>query len=318
MAVGLSLVTAIAAPVLTRRSGPISEWIGARQPVWFESGLAYYGRLLERLQQIQKQSVLWQLSRKRVIQIVLEVLLVTGLFIFSEQMFALVRDYLPVDHRFPNGAVVLFWSVLVLVALAPLIAIWRNTSALALLIAQVSTQGHPKAAKLAPLVETALKIGAGLLLLLWLNAILPVSGVARWLPILVLVLILLGLLLLRRRLIYWHSMLEIELQEMLTQGEQKFTGTTAPWMAPHGEWRLALSDCVLPDLADARGRTLGELALRTKFGCTVAGVERQGVMVGNPVGDMLPFIRVTRCCCWAIPSRWPPGASSSNGPLARL
>ena len=291
VAVGLSLVTAIAAPVLTRRSGPISEWIGARQPVWFESGLAYYGRLLERLQQIQKQSVLWQLSRKRVIQIVLEVLLVTGLFIFSEQMFALVRDYLPEDHRFPNGAVVLFWSVLVLVALAPLIAIWRNTSALALLIAQVSTQGHPKAAKLAPLVETALKIGAGLLLLLWLNAILPVSGVARWLPILVLVLILLGLLLLRRRLIYWHSMLEIELQEMLTQGEQKFTGTTAPWMAPHGEWRLALSDCVLPDLADARGRTLGELALRTKFGCTVAGVERQGVMVGNPVGDMVLYPR---------------------------
>jgi CPA2 family monovalent cation:H+ antiporter-2 len=291
VAVGLSLVTAIAAPVLTRRSGPISEWIGARQPVWFESGLAYYGRLLERLQQIQKQSVLWQLSRKRVIQIVLEVLLVTGLFIFSEQMFALVRDYLPVDRRFPSGAVVLFWSVLVLVALAPLIAIWRNTSAMAMLIAQVSTQGHPKAAKLAPLVETALKIGAGLLLLLWLNAILPVSGVTRWLPILVLVLILLGLLFLRRRLIYWHSMMEIELQEMLTQGDQKFTGTTAPWMAPHGEWRLALSDCVLPDLADARGRTLGELALRTKFGCTVAGVERQGVMVGNPVGDMVLYPR---------------------------
>lgn len=291
VAVGLSLVTAIAAPFLTRRSGPISGWIAAKQPAWFESGLAYYGRLLERVQQMQKQSVLWQLSRKRVIQIGLEILLVTGLFIFSEQMFGLVRDYLPVDSRFPSGAVVLFWSVLVLVALAPLIAIWRNTSALAMLIAQVSTQGHPKAAKLAPLVETALKICAGLVMLLWLNAILPISGVTRWLPLLVLGLILLGLLLLRRRLIYWHSMMEIELQEMLTQGEQKFTGTTAPWMAPHGEWRLTLSDCVLPDLADARGRTLGELALRTRFGCTVAGVERQGVMVGNPVGEMILYPR---------------------------
>lgn len=291
VAVGLSLVTAIAAPVLTRRSGAISEWIAARQPAWLEDWVGYYGRLLERLQQIQKKSILWQLSRKRVIQITLEMLLVTGLFVFSDQMFGLVRDYLPVNSRFPNGATVLFWSLLVLIALAPLVAIWRNISALTLLYAQVTTQGHSKAAKLAPIVEAGLKIGAGLLLLLWLNAILPVSGAARWLPVLMLVVILLGLWLLRSRLIYWHSMLEVELQERLTQTDQKFTGTTAPWMAQHSEWRLALTDCMLPDLADCRGRTLGELALRTKFGCTVAGVERQGVMVGNPVGNMVLYPR---------------------------
>jgi CPA2 family monovalent cation:H+ antiporter-2 len=186
---------------------------------------------------------------------------------------------------------VLFWSVLVLVALAPLVAIWRNLSALSLLYAQVSTQGHAKAAKLAPVVETGLKIGAGLLLVLWLNAILPISGAARWLPAAVLVVVLVGLYFLRSRLIYWHSMLEVELQERLTQGDHKFTGTTAPWMAPHGEWKLALTDCMLPDLADSRGRSLGELALRTKFGCTVAGVERQGVMVGNPTGDMILYPR---------------------------
>ncbi|RXK56207.1 sodium:proton exchanger [Oleiharenicola lentus] len=291
VAVGLSLLTAIAAPVLTRRSGVISDWVAARQPVWLESWLGYYGRLLERFQQIQKRSVLWQLSRKRVIQITLEMLLVTGLFVFSDQMFSLVRDYLPVHSRYPSGATVLFWSVLVLVALAPLVAIWRNLSALSLLYAQVSTQGHAKAAKLAPVVETGLKIGAGLLLVLWLNAILPISGAARWLPAAVLVVVLVGLYFLRSRLIYWHSMLEVELQERLTQGDHKFTGTTAPWMAPHGEWKLALTDCMLPDLADSRGRSLGELALRTKFGCTVAGVERQGVMVGNPTGDMILYPR---------------------------
>ena len=62
-------------------------------------------------------------------------------------------------------------------------------------------------------------------------------------------------------------------------------------MAAHSDWSLALTDCVLPDLADCRGRTLGELALRTRFGCTVAGVERQGVMVGNPVGEMVLYPR---------------------------
>jgi len=216
---------------------------------------------------------------------------VTGLFVFSEQMFGLVRDYLPVNSNFPRGAELIFWCSLVLIALAPIIAIWRNTSALSLLYAQVSTHGHPKAATLAPVVETGLKLGAGLLLFLWLAALLPLGGMARWLPVVALLVVLAGFFILRRRLVYWHSLLEVELEEMLNPADQKFTGTTAPWMAPHADWNLALGDCLLPDLADARGRTLAELALRTKFGCTVAGVERQGVMVGNPRGDMILYPR---------------------------
>ncbi|MEJ1973845.1 MAG: cation:proton antiporter [Lacunisphaera sp.] len=291
LAVGVSLLTTLVSPLLMRRSEDISDWIARRQPHWLEDFEGFYHRWLERLQQRERKSMLWQLSKKRFIQIGVEVLLVTGLFIFSEQMFGLVRDYLPVNSRFPRGAELIFWSVLLVVALAPVVAIWRNVSALSLLYAQVSTQGHPKAAKLAPIVETGLKTAAGLLLLLWITALLPIGGVARWLPVVALVVIVAGFFFLRRRLVYWHSMLEVELEEILTQGDQKFTGTTAPWMAAHADWNLTLGDCLLPDLANARGRTLGELALRTKFGCTVAGVERQGVMVGNPRGDMILYPR---------------------------
>lgn len=291
LAVGVSLLTTLVSPWLTRRSEPISDWVATRQPRWLEDLQGYYHRWIERLLQRERKSKLWQLSKKRFIQIGVEMLLVTGLFVFSEQMFGLVRDYLPVNSSFPRGAEILFWSVLLLVALAPVVAIWRNTSALSLLFAQVTTHGHPKAAKLAPVVETGLKMGAALLLIVWISALLPIAGVARWLPAIALIVILVGFLALRRKLVYWHSMLEVELEEMLTQGDQKFTGTTAPWMAPHSDWNLTLGDCVLPDLADARGRTLGELALRTKFGCTVAGVERSGVMVGNPTGDMILYPR---------------------------
>jgi CPA2 family monovalent cation:H+ antiporter-2 len=292
VAVGVSLLTTLVSPLLTRRSEAISGWVAGKQPRWLVDLEGYYHRWLERMQQHERKNILWQMSKKRFIQIGVEILLVTGLFVFSEQVFGLVRDYLPVHSRFPSGAQIIFWSVLVLIALAPLVAIWRNASALALLYAQVTTQGHPKAAKLAPVVETGLKIGAGLLLLLWLSAILPIRGdVARWLPVIALLVILLGFLVLRQRLVYWHSRLEVELQEAMTQGDQKFTSTTAPWMAAHSDWNLALMECVLPDLADCRGRTLGELALRTKFGCTVAGVERSGVMVGNPRGDMILYPR---------------------------
>jgi len=291
LAVGVSLITTLVGPLLTKRSEAISGWVAARQPQWLADWEGYYHRWLERMQQRERKSMLWQMSKKRFIQIGVEILLVTGLLVFSEQVFALVQDFLPVDHNFPRGAEILFWSGLGLLALAPLIAIWRNISALALLFAQVGTQGHPKAAKLAPVAEAGLKAGAALLLLLWLSAILPVSHVTRWLPVLAVAILLIGFFVLRRRLIYWHSVLEVELEVMLNQGDQKFTGTTAPWMAAHSEWNLTLGDCVLPDLADARGRTLSELALRSKFGCTVAGVERSGVMVGNPTGDMILYPR---------------------------
>ncbi|MSU46222.1 MAG: sodium:proton exchanger [Lacunisphaera sp.] len=287
--VGVSLITTLVGPLLTRRSEAISNWVVTRQPRWLGDWEGYYHRWLDRMQQRERKNIMWQLSKKRFMQIGVEMLLVTGLLVFSEQVFALVSDYLPAQSNFPRGAELIFWSALALIALAPLVAIWRNISALSLLYAQVSTQGHPKGAKLAPVVEAGLKGVAGLLLLLWLGAILPISGMARWLPLVAMLLV--GFILLRRRLIFWHSKLEVELSEMIEQGDQKFTGTTAPWMAAHSEWNLALTDCVLPDLADCRGRTLGELALRSKFGCTVAGVERQGVMVGNPTSDMVLYPR---------------------------
>jgi CPA2 family monovalent cation:H+ antiporter-2 len=291
LAVGVSLLTTLACPFLTRRSEAISGWIVARQPRWVADWEDYYHRWLGRMAQRERKSMLWQLSKKRFRQIGVEVLLVTGLLIFSEQVFGLVRDYLPMDSSFPRGAELLFWSVLALIALGPLIAIWRNVSALSLLYAQVSTSGHPQAAKLAPVVEAAIKGGALLLMLLWLGAILPISGGARWLPLIALAVVGLGFVVLRRRLIYWHSVLEVELQEMLDRSDQRFTGTTAPWMAAHGDWNLTLSECAIPDLADCRGRTLGELGLRSRFGATVAGVERQGVMVGNPTSEMMLYPR---------------------------
>ncbi|HVT72175.1 MAG TPA: cation:proton antiporter [Lacunisphaera sp.] len=291
LAVGVSLITSLAAPPLTRHSARIADVLLDRTPAWLNDALLYYQRWLEQLQQFGKKSILWQLSKKRFIQIAVEMLLVTGLLVFSGQMLGLVRHFLPVDHAFPRGAEVIFWSILALVALPFVIAIWRNFSALALLYAQVSAQGFARSAKLEPVIEAGLKVCAGLLLLLWLSAVLPGGGMARWLPLIVLVVLLLGFLVLRRRMIYWHSLMVAELQDMLERKEPGAPGTTAPWLTAPGDWNLKLTGCILPDLADCRGRSLGELALRTRFGCTVAGIERQGVLVGNPNSDMILYPR---------------------------
>lgn len=281
VAVGVALLTALTAPTLTRRAPQLGEWAEARVP-WLEHWLDYYRGWLERMRARQQRNILWQLSRKRVIQIFVEVLIVTGLLVFAESLLETVMPFMPGERFSPSAPRVIFWCVLAVLVIAPVIAIWRNVSALAMLFAEVSTAGQKNVARLRPMVETGVKVLAVILLYLWLSAVAPVAVMGRWVPLAVLGLSVLVVLIARHKLVYWHSVLESELQERFVQNEQKLTGTAAPWLAQHSEWQLALTECVLPDLADVRGMTLGELALRSRFGCTVAGVERQGVTVGLP------------------------------------
>ena len=284
--VGVSLLTTLAAPVLTRRSAMIGEWVDRRQPDWLKNWLAYYHSWLERLTLRQKRNLIWQLSRKRVIQIAVEVLLVTGLLVFSESAFEALSGFLPDERLFRHAPRIVFGVGLGLVALVPVVAIWRNVSALAMLFGEMSTASYANAARLRPVVEAGAKVVAGVLLLLWLSAIMPLSGMGRWVPLVALLLAAAAIIFMRSKLIFWHSVLEVELQARLVQPEGQFSGTATPWLTGHGEWNLGLVECLLPDLADCRGHTLGELGVRTKFGCVVAGVERQGVTIGNPGPEM--------------------------------
>lgn len=291
VAVGVSLLTALAAPPLTRRAPAAGQWVAHAIPRWLQNWLDYYHRWLERLHGRQRDSQIWQLSRRRLIQIGVQALLVTGLLAFSESLFDAVAAFLPGEQLFRNAPRVIFWLALTVVVLAPLLAIWRNISALALLFAEVSTAGQPDAARMRPLVETGIKVLAALLMFIWLSTVAPVGAMGRWMPVVALALAAGVIVLARHRLVYWQSVLESELQDRLAEAEAKTSGTAAPWLAEHTEWQLVLGECMLPDLVIIRGRRLGDLGLRAKFGVVVVGIDRQGVLVGNPGPEMALFPR---------------------------
>ena len=281
LAVGVSLLTTLVAPFLIRRSEKIADVVLARQPPWMADWLAAYHRWLERMKERRARNFLWQLSRKRVVQVSVGAFFVTGIVVFSGQIFDFVQE--SIGDRFPpRAAQFTFWIVLALVILAPLVAIWRNLSAMALLYAEISTRGHVHARRLRPVVETGLKIGFGTMIYLWLVAILPVADTARGLLITSAGVALVALLVLRRKLIYWHSEMEVEILGVIETGDTKMTATTAPWLQPHGEWNLHMVDCTLPDLADCQGKPIAALDLRARFGCSVVGIERQGFMIPLP------------------------------------
>ena len=291
LAVGVSLLTTLAAPPLTRHSEKVSVWILSRRPAWLRAWHVYYYTWTERLRARQQRNMLWQLSRKRLLQIAVEMLLVTGLMVFSESLLEIVENWLGKDWLFPHGPVVLFWLVLTLVVLAPLLALWRNASALCLLYAQVSVSGHPQAARLAPVVEWAFRFAAGAGLVVWIFALLPTGEGSRWLLLGSVVVGAIGLLVARRKLIYWHSELEVELQTALTGTTHASMETNAPWLNTHHEWKLNVSDCVLPDLADCQGKRIVDLGLRAQFGATVVGIDRQGYLIALPGPETVLYPR---------------------------
>ncbi|HSY54483.1 MAG TPA: cation:proton antiporter, partial [Opitutaceae bacterium] len=291
LVVGVSLLTALAAPVLVRHGQKIVTAVAARQPRWLRGWMWFYFRGLERAARRRRESRLWQLCRRRFVQIGVEVLVVTGLLVFSEQLFAAVQPWLGRDWFFAQGPEVIFWTVLSLLVLAPLVAIWRNCSALALLYAQVATARRPREAALRPAVETGLKALVGAGMFVWLTSILPVEGSGKWLLLVSVLVAVVALLIGRRKFIYWHSELEVELKDALDEAGNKGSATSAPWIEPSEEWNLTMVDCVLPDLAECQGKSLHELGLRAHFGCTVVGIERQGIAISLPPPDAVLYPR---------------------------
>ncbi|MBI5381357.1 MAG: cation:proton antiporter [Opitutae bacterium] len=291
LAVGLSLLTTLAATPATRHSERLSDMVMAWHPKWLGDWLrAYYG-WLDHFAVRQKRSLLWQMSRKRLIQVSVGLLFVTGLLIFSEKLLSVLEDWLGADWPYRSWLDMLFWSGLTLVALVPLVAIWRNLSAMAMLYAEVTARGHPHEKKLRPFIENGLKVVGGAGLFVWLASVLPAEGVAKWLLLLCGALAIVTVILLRRKLIYWHSEVEVELQTMLEPEKYRISATSAPWLQSHDDWNLAVIDCVVPDLADCQGRSLRELGLRSRFGCTVVGIERQGYMIPLPPPEAVLYPR---------------------------
>lgn len=282
LVVGVALLSGAVAPWLTRRSAKLADRLVRYQRPWVLDWLRIYHAWLGRMHLRGSLERLWQVSRKRFLQIGVEVLVVTGLLMFSGQMLDVVVGWLGRDWLFPNGPQVIFWVLLSLVVLAPLVAIWRNLSALALVYTQVLTAKRERAAALRPLIETSIKAVAGGVLFLWLAAVLPAEGTARWLLLASALIAVLGMVLLRRRLVYWHSRIEVELQTAVETVAPAEAVGTAEWLEEHGTWRLHIAECTVPDLAECRGQAIAELNVRQRFGCSVVGIERQGFFISLP------------------------------------
>lgn len=290
-AVGASLLTTLIAPVLIRRSDSISTWVDSHLPLFLREWIQFYHSWLHRMDQRQQRNLLWKLAGPRLIQTGIQVLIVSALALVAEPVYNALGNRFGEDMLFPNGLRILFWTGFGVVVLTPLIAIWRNIEAMSMIFADSVTRGGQK--NLRALIETVLRVVSSLVIVIWLLALLPFGFTVLWAFLSVIGLLFLLAILFWRRLVKLHSRLEIELHRQL---KSAMGGQTAPTLIemlqarPEG-WNIQAEEFVLPDFAASAARRIGELALRKRFGCSIASIDRQGILITNPSADVVLYPR---------------------------
>ncbi len=291
VAVGASLLTSLMAPVLTRRADSISHRAVQFTPPFVGKWIGFYHNWLGRLRSRQTASVLWRLTGKRFLQVGIHMLCVSAMLLFATPIYLKIKAAVGQDWLFPRGLPLLFWSGFGLLLLGPLIAIWRNVSALAMILSEAATTGARRQKRLRPLLERALRVVALVALVSWLVALLPTGWSLLGAAGAVLLLLIIVTAIFWRRLVRLHSRLEIELFEQFQRASHS-TATSA-WSdalpQQTGDWNLDIDEVTLPSDSAHTGKTLGQLAVRQHFGCSVVGIDRQGYGIVNPRADTVLY-----------------------------
>lgn len=288
LAVGLSVLTVLATPIMNRFAEPILHGLDAVEPAVVTRFITAYQTWLHQLQHRTATPVAWKLIRGRLVQVAVEMLFVGGLLIFSHQLLVHLETSIIATWFHPDFLQVVYWSVLGVVVLIPLFAVWRNVNALAAIAADAWRVHALSARFLEMVLKTAAAIGMGVVL----YALFPVklSG-AGWLVLGVAAVTVVTIF--SRKLIYWHSTWQHSVNEVLSgrgHAAGPEGGADREALALGLEmWDMQLHACTIPAGASYAGRSLAALQIPARFGCFVVEVERNGYAIPHPAPDFACF-----------------------------
>lgn len=280
LAVGVSIFTVLVMPLVNRHAEPILRAVDRIEPRWLGRTLDAYHRWILQMQNSPTTSIAWKLVRGRIVQVLIEVLFVTGVMAFSHQMLELLVRNIDAFGGEPRALGYVFWSAVTIIALLPLVAIWRNISAIAMILAESARRGLVPASG----VQNGIKAIAAVALGYWLFLIVPTDQLGWWGWVAIAAAAAIVVAVFSRRLIYWHSQWQTSVREVLAEDPRGPGVAAAEKMRSQREqdlqdWNVRLADSVLPDGAVHGGRSLAELAIPARFGCAVLEVERNGIVI---------------------------------------
>jgi CPA2 family monovalent cation:H+ antiporter-2 len=286
LAVGVSLVTVLLAPLINRRAGPLLQWIETHEPPRLSRGFAIYHGWLAQLAAAPGKHLWWRRGRKHVIRIAIEMLLITGLLLSAETLYRVLEhsSLLP-SLRGPTFRLE-FWAFLGLVTLLPLVGMAWSINALAQIAAE-SLRGQIRLPE--RLIAAVVRLAALALAGFWLWYLIPVGLLTPrswWLVG--------GLLaglaaVFSRRLLSLSTQMHGSVEGVLEGSGAPTTHIPSRWGQQSEDWALNLQEIELPVGALCAGRTIAALNIRGRFGCTVVEINRQGYVLAGPEPSLALF-----------------------------
>jgi len=277
IAVGTAFLTSIISPLLATHSQRLTQFLEPGSVGILDRFHESYQKLLSAMGGTRSQGILWRLLRKPVIQSVLEMAIITTVLIFSGGFFELIRDpmqdWIPVSEKALRYG---FWILIGIACFIPLVAVWRNLSAAAMIIAEYADSLHRGNGKFVRAWMIPLKTTVAIAFLVWTWNVLPHDLAKQWLLAGIGVSAAIVIPLFWRPIVLWHSQIEIALQDNL-QGSRSRSARSVFEGGDIANQGIVLDEFEVPDGCKWAGRTIEDTRLRSETGCSIVGIERHGM-----------------------------------------
>src|SRR5258708_12094097 len=171
--------------------------------------------------------------------------------------------------------------------LIPVAGVWRTLPEFVGSIRSLRATGTNGRAH--PFLHVSMQIVMAILLFGWLWVLAPVQKETFWFFGSALTVGIPLAVIFRKRLERLQERIGSGLSEAILSREERRKRTQRAWLSDYSDWDLRLQEIKVPDSEKWFGRSIGELALRSRFGCSVVGVDRQGYVLSSPGPETLLF-----------------------------
>ena len=282
--IGVALVTTVFTPRWIRSADGLTDAILLTAPKPLVGYLALYKDWVERFKGGQWNSLAWQLSRKWILQMVINMALVAGVMLGAAYLAKLQPAWLVKWNLQPDTLRTVLWGAALVLSLPMLIANLRKLQALGMLISEATVKlnraGQRTQSLRAVVANVCLVAGTtGMILSVTLlsSALLPPLKIMIALALAVAVVAWLQW----RFLVRVYARAQIAIKETLESAELG--------QAPEAEEALLatahLESVRLAQDSAALGQAIAALGLREETGVSIVGIERDGERILNPGGE---------------------------------
>jgi CPA2 family monovalent cation:H+ antiporter-2 len=84
------------------------------------------------------------------------------------------------------------------------------------------------------------------------------------------------------RLIFWHSQWQSSLQETLSDNLSPESLRQRQWLERSSDWGINVQEFTIPEQAACAGHSIAELGVRSRYGCSIVEIDRQGHTIITP------------------------------------